>query len=111
MTTKQRIAVAPRNGPQVTVQQPGAAFADPAPNPPVVVVATKAGTVTTLDKIKGYYKGLIAAVGSILVIINEVTPLLNFLPGQDKQYVNLVIGFITTAAVFLKDNEHWVDAL
>lgn len=105
-TTKRRLAVKPNKA--QNAQTLSAATEAPTP---VKVVSAKTGPVGILDKAKGYYKGLIAAVGSILVIVNELTPLLNFLPGQDKQYVTLVIGFLTTVAVFLKDNEHWVDDL
>lgn len=109
MATKQRIEVAPR-GIKVRVQRPGAAFADP-PVAGVKVVATRAGAVTLLDKLKAYYHTLIVIVGSILVIVNEVTPLLNFLPDGGKQYVSVAIGVLTAVATALKSNEHWVDDL
>lgn len=105
MATKKRLAVKPNKA------QTAETIAAVGPGTPVKVVNAKTGPVGFLDKAKGYYKGLIAAVGAILVIVNELTPLLNFLPGQDKQYVTLVIGVLTTAATFLKSNEHWVDDL
>lgn len=108
MTTKQRVKIATQ--PKVSVRDPGAAAFTAVPAG-VQVVSEKVGALTFLDKAKGYYKGLITAAGAILVIANEVTPILNFLPGQDKQYITAAIAFVTTVSVFLKDNEHWVDDL
>lgn len=79
--------------------------------PTVKVVDEKPGPVTWLDKAKGYYKELIVLVGAILVFLNEVTPVLNFLPEQDKRYVTVAIGFIAAVSTFLKRNEKWVDDL
>jgi hypothetical protein len=78
---------------------------------PVTVVAASTGAVTFLDKAKGYYKALITAVGAILVILNEVTPLTDFLPENQRHYVSVGVVAITTLANFLKSNEHWVDDL
>jgi predicted benzoate:H+ symporter BenE len=97
MTTKQRIAV-PKN---TDVHGPVA--------PQVQVLTTTTGLVGVLDTLKGYYKGAITAITALLVIVNELTPVLNFLPGQDKQYVTAAIAFVGAVLTFLKDNEHWVD--
>lgn len=102
MTTKRRVKIE-QNANIHTV-----AGAAPAP---VKVVAEAAGPVTFLDRVKGYYKALIALVGAILVIANELTPVLNFLPGLDKQYVTIAISAVTAFGVFLRDNEHWLDDL
>ena len=106
IVTKQRLALLPnKSGVHQT-------FVD-SPDTPVRlnVVDAATGPVSTLDKVKGYYKGLITLVGSLLIIANEATPLLNFLPANDKQYVTYGIAILTTAAAFLKGNEHWVDDL
>lgn len=105
-TTKTRLAVK-KNEHQNTRTLAAAT----APAAPVKIVSEKVGVVSFLDKAKGYYKGLITALGAILVIVNELTPLFDFLPGQDKQYITAGIAFLTTVAVFLKNNEHWVDDL
>lgn len=97
MTTKQRIKI-PSN---VEVHGPIA--------PKVQVLKTSTGLVSWIDTAKGYYKGAITAITAILVIANELTPVLNFLPGQDKQYVTVAIAAIGTVLSFLKSNEHWVD--
>lgn len=81
------------------------------PQEPVTVVAKADGQVTFLDKVKNYYKALIAFVGFLLILLNELTPVFNYLPGQDKQYVTAAIGVLTTLGVLLKGNEHWVDNL
>jgi low affinity Fe/Cu permease len=97
MTQKFQLAV-PENP---EVHGPGA--------PRVTVLATGTGVVTTFDKIKGYYKGLVAAVGAIVVIANEMTPVFDFLPGQDKHYITVGVAVLTTLSTFLVANEHWVD--
>lgn len=97
MTTKHRIAV-PKN---TDVHGPAA--------PKVQVLNTTGGPLTLLDKLKGYYKGLITAVGAVLVIANELTPVFNFLPGQDKAYITAAIAALTTVSAFLVANQHWVD--
>lgn len=78
---------------------------------PVLLVKTEAGSVTWSDKVKAYYKGIIAVITSILVVLNTLTPVFNFLPGQDKQYITVGIAVIGGLLAFFKDNEHWVDAL
>lgn len=97
MTTKQRIAVPPN----AEVHGPLA--------PKVMVLKSEPGAITLLDRLKGYYKGLIAVITAVLVIANELTPVLNFLPGQDKQYVTIAIAVVGSVLTFLKDNEHWID--
>lgn len=97
MTTKQRIKVPPNSD----VHGPVA--------PKVQVLTTSTGLVTWADKLKGYYKGLITAVGAVLVIANELTPAFDFLPVQDKAYVTAGIAALTALSTFLVSNEHWVD--
>lgn len=103
MTTKRRIEVRQN----ATIHT----FAGVTPAAPVKVIAQKAGPVTWLDKAKAYYHALIVLVGSLLVTLNEVTPLLNFLPDNGKQWVTGAIAVLTVAATALKSNEHWVDDL
>lgn len=100
MPTKRRIALPPNHEVHNLTVAPHVKLGDPI-----------SGSVTFLDKAKGYYKGLIAALTALLVIVNEVTPVLNFLPGQDKQYVTAAIAVVGVALTFLKDNEHFVDDL
>lgn len=77
----------------------------------VKVVNRKAGPVTLLDKFKGYYHTAIAVLGGILIFVNETTSALNFLPGNDKHYVDIGIAILTAIATLLKNNEQWVDDL
>lgn len=99
MTTKRRISLPPN----VEVHNLTVA-------PHVKLGDAEAGAVTWLDKAKGYYKGIIAGLTAVLVVINEVTPVLNFIvPTQDKQYVTVAIAVIGGVLTFLKDNEHYVD--
>jgi hypothetical protein len=104
MPTKQRLEVKPNDH-----QNPQTLAATTAAAAPVNVVAETTGVVTVLDKLKGYYKTLITVVGSILVILNEVTPLTDFLPASQRHYVTVGIVFLTALGNFLKSNEHWVD--
>lgn len=97
MTTKHRIAV-PKNA---EVHGPAA--------PKVQVLKTVSGPLTWLDSLKGYYKGLITLVGGLLVILNELTPVFDFLPGSAKQYFTVAVAALTTLSAFLVSNQHWVD--
>ncbi|TDK85745.1 hypothetical protein EI067_30755 [Mycobacterium paragordonae] len=79
--------------------------------PQVTVIDEKSGNVTALDKAKRYYKGLIVLIGSFLVMANELTPVLNFLPDNGKQWVSGAIGVATVVLTFLKANETWIEGL
>lgn len=105
MATKQRLQIKSND------VQTAKTLAVVGPGTPVKVVDEKVGAVTFLDKAKGYYKGLIALVGSLLIVLNQVSPLLNFIPGNGKEYVSYAIGLLTVAGAFLKENQHWVDDL
>jgi hypothetical protein len=97
MTTKRRIQTPPNadvHGPEV---------------PSVQVVDERTGAVTFLDKLKGYYKALITVLGAILLGLNELTPLTNFLPATAQHWASVAISVITAILTFLKANEHWVD--
>ena len=72
------------------------------------VLDTKEGSVTWVDKAKGYYKGLIALVGVLLIAVTELS---GTLPDPVDQWVTILIGVFTTLGVILLANEVWVDAL
>lgn len=75
----------------------------------VHVVATKVGAVTVLDKVKAYYKTLIAIVAAVVVFLNQVTPIADFLPVQYRHWFSTAVVVVGAVAVFLKANEHWID--
>jgi hypothetical protein len=77
----------------------------------VKVVDSKPGPVSWLDKLKSYYHTAITLLGALLIFVNEVTPALDWLPGNDKQAVTVAIGFLTALANFLKSNEQWFEEL
>ena len=72
------------------------------------VVKTKEGSVTWVDKAKGYYKALIALVGALLV---GVTQLSGAVPAEAEAWVTVAISALTTLGVVLRANETWVNAL
>lgn len=76
-----------------------------------VVVKEKAGQVTFLDKLKGYYHTVILITGALLVFLNEATPLTDALPETARHYVTVVIGAITLLVNALKSNEIWIQKL
>jgi hypothetical protein len=97
MTTKRRITTPPNanvHGPEV---------------PPVQVVDERPGAVTFLDKLKGYYKALITVVGAVLLALNELTPLTDFLPMTAQHWLSVAVAVGTAILTALKANEHWVD--
>lgn len=82
--------------------------------PPVaktVVVNQANGTVGLGDKVKGYYKGLITAVGAILVVLTQLSAFVGFIPGPVAGYVSTGIVILTAVSTFLKSNEVWVQKL
>lgn len=82
-------------------------FVDPDVEGNVAVVDTASGVVTAWDKVKAYYKGAIAIVGATLVVLNQVTPIFNFVPDPIHHYFTVIVAVVTAAGVVLKQNEHW----
>jgi hypothetical protein len=74
-------------------------------------LARKAGSVTFFDKVKGYYHTLITVVGSILALLNQFTPLTNFLPDNVRGAITAAILFLTAVSNFLVSNQQWVNDL
>jgi hypothetical protein len=73
-------------------------------------VKTVAGPVTFLDRVKNYWKFAITAVGTLLVVLNELTPMFTVF-GLSQHTVTVVISVVTMLSVFLKSNETWVEDL
>jgi hypothetical protein len=98
--TKQRVALPDNTSVHDTTTPPTA-----------VVLEQKPGPVTWLDKAKGYYKGLIATIGAVLVFLNELTPLTSFLPEDAQHWVSVGVAVLTALFTTLKSNEVWLDDL
>lgn len=77
----------------------------------VVIDKVKPGSVTAVDKLKGYYHTLILVTGALLVLINETTPLTSGLGETAQSWISGVIVFLTALVNFLKSNETWVNKL
>lgn len=75
-----------------------------------VVVAVKAGPVTWRDQLKKYWHLAITLIGIALVALNEFSPLTNQFSPEARNGITLGISILTAVGVFLKNNEHWVDA-
>lgn len=75
----------------------------------VTVVNEKPGTVSTFDKIKQYYKFLVAFIGALIAILTETLPL--GLSADVQNWIAGVVGILTSFVVFLKSNEQWVEKL
>lgn len=75
------------------------------------VIDSKNGPVTFFDKVKKYYKFLIAAVGALLIVLNEATPLFNTLGGSGEKWFTGIVAVVASIGVLLKSNERWVNAL
>ncbi len=72
------------------------------------VVEVRPGEVNWVDKAKGYYKGLIALVGVLLIAFTQLS---GTLPDPIDRWVTVLIGIFTTLGVILRANEVWVNAL
>lgn len=111
MTTAKKAAIKKRLEVKPNERQNEQTIGVVGPATPVAEVQVKQGPVTFLDRLKKYYKGLIALIGFVLILLNQLTPLFDFLPAQDRPYVTAVIGALTVLGTFLKGNENWVDNL
>lgn len=72
------------------------------------VVEVRPGEVNWVDKAKGYYKGLIALVGVLLIAFNQLS---GTLPDPIDRWVTVLIGIFTTLGVILRANEVWISEL
>jgi hypothetical protein len=85
----------------------GAAFHDH-----LKVTGYKDGPVTALDKFKGYYKEAIAVVGTVVIILNQLTPVIHTIANDVVQHwFTVAVAFVTGLGVLLTKNEQWVDDL
>lgn len=76
----------------------------------VASTVTSTDTLTLLDKLKSYYVQAITLVGSLLVLVNTLTPVLDFVPAA-KTTVTAVIAVLTAVSAFLTQNRQWVENL
>ena len=74
------------------------------------VQGTETDVLSLLDKLKSYYTVIITVVGTALVVVNQLTPVLDFIPVA-KPYVTTGIAVLTGVLAFLKKNEQWVEDL
>lgn len=92
-------------------------FADVAsasePGKAVKVKVTKEteGPVTTLQKVKGYYKAVVAFVGALLLFLQQATPAFSALPADYQHPFTVVVAVVTAVSVLLVNNQTWVDSL
>lgn len=78
---------------------------------PVEVISQTDGAVTWFQKIKLYYKGIVAFIGTVLVLLTspEIGFLGHLLPSGQQHYLTIGIGVLTVLLTFLKENQHWFD--
>jgi hypothetical protein len=76
-----------------------------------VVVAVKEGAVTWRDQAKKWYKGGIAAVGALLIILTQLEVFSGLLGEQGKTVFTVAVAVLTSVSVFLKSNERWIEKL
>lgn len=72
-----------------------------------VVTSVKTGPLTFWDKFKKYYKGAIAVVGFVLVLLVQLQGIVP--EGTSKDWITTAIAGATALAVLLKQNEHWFE--
>ena len=77
----------------------------------VEVRAIKDGAVNWRDKAKRFYKGGIAAVGAILIILMQLEVFSGLLGEQGKTLFTVAVAVLTSISVFLKSNERWIEKL
>jgi hypothetical protein len=67
--------------------------------------------VTWVDYFKTYYAKAIVVLAAASAVIGDVTPILNFLPTTDRNYVTGALAFIAAAVAWLKKEQALVDDL
>lgn len=72
----------------------------------VVADKSKPGALTWRDKLKNYYKEGLAFTGSLLVSLNELTPVFGH-----AHWFTVTVAVVTAVSVLLKQNETWVSSL
>jgi hypothetical protein len=75
------------------------------------VVAVKPGEINWRDQAKRYYKGGIAAVGALLIILTQLEVFSGLLGEQGKTVFTVAVAVLTSISVFLKSNERWIEKL
>src|SRR6201984_2099430 len=81
------------------------------PTGETTVLKTLPGSVSFLDKLKGYYHTLITLVSALVSLLAVVGGATKFIPGPVAGYVVIASTFLATILNFLKSNEHWVDSV
>lgn len=78
---------------------------------PAEVIQVTAGPVSLRQKVAGYYKGLVALVGTVLTLLTapEIGALAPLLPAQYRHWLPIGIGVATVLLTFLTENQHWFD--
>lgn len=106
--TKQRIELRPQGSPISSL------VGDPTATAGVgEVIAVKAGSVTWLDRAKAYYHTAFAVVTGLAVLIVEIGPDLNAIPGLPDTWRHAITAAIVVAnmiATRVKHNEVWANA-
>lgn len=77
-------------------------------NVPVKITGETDGPVTVKQKVKGYYKSVIALVGSLGASLVAIAPMV---PDPFNKYAAGGVLILTVFGVFLKKNEDWVNSL
>lgn len=102
---KQRLTVAPPQGQIATLTG--------APASAVTVVDVKPGSVTWLDRAKAYYHTAFAVLAGLAVLIVEIGPDLNALPGLPPTWrhaITVAVVIANMIATRVKANEQWFNA-
>ena len=73
---------------------------------PAKIVDTAAGPVTWSQKLRGYYKALIALSGAVVTVAAQLAPVI---PEADKGWVTKAVVVATAIGVALKENQHWIE--
>lgn len=69
------------------------------------------GPVTWLQKFQGFYKEAIVVVGSVLIVLNQVAPIFNFIPDPVHHYFVVIVAIVTGVSAVLVKNQTWINSL
>lgn len=105
--TRKRVEVARAPHPRAATTAVGGSL------PGVAVLDEKDGALTWQDRVKAYYHTIFAALSAVAIIVVEVAPDLNALPGISETWRHWVTLAVVVANVIVtraKSNQVWVQS-
>lgn len=76
-----------------------------------IVLQTLTVSPGFFDQAKVWYGKAVVVLASLLAVANELSPVFDFLPGQDKHYITVGLSALAATVALLKKEQAWVNTL